>query len=92
MSTLHLIRGSALNNNFDHYQSLVSVDDDVILMDDGCYNVNILWLATLSTNRIFVVTEHMQARGLTVPEGVMEITAKQLPKQLFKHTNNITWT
>ncbi|MDO6428859.1 hypothetical protein Q4489_17775 [Thalassotalea sp. 1_MG-2023] len=92
MSTLHLIRESALNHNFDHYQSLVSVDDDVIFMDDGCYNVNTLWLVTLSTKRIFVVAEHMQARGLTVPEGVTEMTAKQLPEQLFKHTNNITWT
>lgn len=92
MSTLHLIRESAFKSNFDHYQSLVSVDDDVILLDDGCYNVNTLWLLTLSAKHIYVVTEHMQARGLTVPTDVKEISAKQLPQQLFNHTNNITWT
>ncbi|WP_286232472.1 DsrH/TusB family sulfur metabolism protein [Thalassotalea sediminis] len=92
MATLHLIRESALKNNFTHYLSLVNKEDGIIFLDDGCYNLSTPWLLTLNNTNITVISEHMQARGLSIPDHINQISAQQLPAQLFNYENNITWS
>lgn len=94
MAMLHLVRASAfsgdvLQNCFNTYMP----QDSILLMDDGCYNVNhpLLTDKTFNQHRIYVVQPHMQARAMK-HEHYTELSMADVVALIFKHENSITWS
>lgn len=94
MAMLHIVRSSAfshdvLQNCFNTYLP----QDSILLLDDGCYNVNHPLLADKAFNqsRIYVVQPHMDARAMT-HQHYIELTMTDVVALIFKHENSITWS
>lgn len=95
MSSLHLLRTSAYSSaDFLECIGLLKPSDDLILLDDGCYNINHTLLIEAQKklfNTPYVVNLHMQARGLSNHNKLNELELSQLLELGFKHKNIITW-
>ena len=70
MAVLHIVRNSAFNDNkLNLCLSVISSNDIVFLMDDGVYNIaHPKLLKRLNELTIYVLTEHLNARGLALDE------------------------
>lgn len=95
MTTLHLLRTSAFSSSdlSDCIDTLSSADD-LVLLDDACYNVNHPELArAIDTLKqpIKIIDEHAKARGLELNNQVQSISLSELVQLTFIHTNSITW-
>ena len=101
MSTLHIVRQSAfLTSDFSLCLSVISQQDALVLIDDGCYNLNHTLLKPLlqgaiaqsnSTPSINVIKSHAHARALQVPESVNLIEMAEFVELTFIHQVVITW-
>lgn len=95
MTTLHLIRDSALSNNtITLALANLAADDVVVLLDDGCYNINQAFIKEVQNivplTQCFAVEQHVKARSLPLSTLTL-ITYKQLLDSIFNHQNVITW-
>jgi len=97
MSILHLQRTSAFDKN-DFAQCVLSInsEDALILIDDGCYNVNHIEFIRLKAEspmiKVFHIDEHAQARAVNIDESQsVPITMSQLVELTFKYDSTITW-
>jgi len=96
MTTLHLVRQSAFNSQ-DLFQccQVMLPADILVLMDDGCYNLNHTLLSNIeniiSAENIKVIQHHAMARGLNVPELIEVISMNELVNLTFETENVITW-
>jgi tRNA 2-thiouridine synthesizing protein B len=94
MATLHLLRRSGFsdNNLLQCVQTLTS-DDAVILLDDGCYNIQhpLLNDLILSHQKLFIINEHLTARGLTNIEAIKAISMNNLIHLTFSYNTVMTW-
>ncbi|RHW77116.1 sulfurtransferase complex subunit TusB [Colwellia sp. RSH04] len=96
MATLHLVRKSAFNSQelLQCCQVLTSLDI-LILIDDGCYNLNHDLLADIkeiiSVKHIKVIKHHAAARGQYVPKDIERISMSDLVSLTFETENVITW-
>lgn len=95
MTTLHLIRDSALSNNtITLALTNLSANDVVVLLDDGCYNINQAFIKEVQHivpfAQCFAVEQHVIARSLPLSTLTL-ITYKQLLESIFNHQNVITW-
>ena len=96
MSILHLVRSSQFQcNDFSQCISLLSPNDTLVLLDDGCYNLNHQLLAQaqsrLLPKKIAVLSSHAQARALTLPAQVQGITMNELVTLTFSNNSVVTW-
>lgn len=104
MSTLHLIRQSAFNtSDLSQCLSVLSDKDALVLIDDGCYNLNHLLLKpllqqvahpTIQTGNslsVNVVASHVKARAIQFPDGVTLLEMSDVVDLTFAHNKVITW-
>lgn len=93
MSTLHLIRQSAFStNDLSQCISLCKKDDEMVLMDDGTYNINHKLIIELPAGfTINVISLHAAARSICIPETITGIEMSDVVKLTFKHDKVITW-
>jgi len=91
---LHILRSSAFsNNNISQCIANLQVDDSVIFMDDGCYNVNHSSLSIISDklSTIYMIEQHAKARAIQSTTLVKSIDLKQLMVLVFDHQSVVTW-
>ena len=95
MSTLHLIRQSAFaTNDFAQCLSVVNQDDAIVLMDDGCYNVNHALINNLMKqvgDNINIVASHAKARAIEANKTIKLIEMADVVTLTFTHNKVITW-
>ncbi|TPH12775.1 sulfurtransferase complex subunit TusB [Litorilituus lipolyticus] len=96
MTTLHLVRQSAFNSQELFQCSQIILPADIlVLIDDGCYNLNHTLLTNIkniiSVKNIKVIQHHVSARGLNVPEFIEVISMNELVNLTFDTENVITW-
>ncbi|MGB1198441.1 MAG: sulfurtransferase complex subunit TusB [Thalassotalea sp.] len=95
MTTLHLIRDNTLINNSVHLAlTNIAPDDIVVLIDDGCYNVEQVLMssiqAVLPITQCYAIKSHLCARALPT-DNITLINYEQLVDLIFIHNNVITW-
>lgn len=91
MTILHLVRRSAFETtDFEQCLAMLSKNDEVVLLDDGCYNLRHPLAASI-TNKLMVITPHAQARAIQVANKEDLITMTDLVNLTFKHNSVITW-
>lgn len=96
MSTLHIIRRSiSTHSSIKNSIELLSKGDVVVFIDDGIYNINDLIYQeiykVISSTNIYVVVEHAQARGISIPDNMSAITIKEILGLSLSTTQSITW-
>ena len=93
LTILHLIRRSAFNSNqLENCLATLSAADSIVLIDDGCYSINHPSLiAVISTHHVYVVTEHVNARGVCLIDSINSISLKELTDLMFNHDSVVTW-
>ena len=96
MALLHLVRQSAFNSpDFEQCIDNMNSGDQLVLIDDGCYNLNHPLLTKaihkLATSALFVVTTHCEARALTFSNDVQGITMEELAIKTFELDSVVTW-
>lgn len=91
MTTLHLIRESSSQKDFSTYISLVSANDSIVLLDDGCYNATSHWLTKLNYKNLYVIERHASARAIPLGDNAKSITSNTLVDLICQHNNSITW-
>lgn len=95
MTTLHLVRQSAFaTDDFAQCLSVINQNDAIVLMDDGCYNVNHTLINSVIKqvgNNISLVASHAKARAIEVQETVKLIEMADVVTLTFTHNKVITW-
>jgi len=98
MAMLHIIRSSAFSSNaLTQGLNMALPQDSILLMDDGCYNLNhSLLLAALKEHReltVYFINLHAIARAQSSDnKSFIAITLSEVLALLFKHDNSITWS
>lgn len=100
MTMLHIIRSSGFNSNaLTQCLGLVANNDSIILMDDGCYNLqHPLLLELLESNstqayiNVYFIDSHAHARAQSYNNMCKAITLTNMLDLIFKHNNSITWS
>jgi len=95
MSTLHLVRQSAFaTNDFAQCLNVVNQNDAIVLMDDGCYNVNHTLINNLLKqvgDNINLVASHAKARAIEANKMIKLIEMTDVVTLTFIHSKVITW-
>jgi len=95
MSTLHLVRQSAFaTNDFAQCLNVVNQNDAIVLMDDGCYNVNHTLINNLLKqvgDNINLVASHAKARAIEANKMIKLIEMADVVTLTFIHSKVITW-
>lgn len=95
-STLYLVRKILTVDSIENLFSIADENDEIIFLDDACYNVNLAITKAKKSVKLSVISEHAEVRNVTDSERNNSTTFKLLPlealPQLFiKHQNTITW-
>ncbi len=96
MATLHIVRQSAFSSN-DFFQCLqIVTDNDVIVfIDDGCYNLQHSLINSIDTNKniqLKVIEQHANARAIAINEAVFtKVSMGDLVSLTFENSRVITW-
>jgi tRNA 2-thiouridine synthesizing protein B len=95
MSTVHRERHSAIaTNDFAHCFNVVNQNDAIVLMDDGCYNVNHTLINNLLKqvgDNINLVASHAKARAIEANKMIKLIEMTDVVTLTFIHSKVITW-
>lgn len=97
MSMLHLVRTSAFqSNDFEQCLNVVQTSDTLVLLDDGCYNLNHeLWqqaASKLPLTALYIIEAHAQARAITLDkESVSTLSLDALMKLICNTEKSVTW-
>lgn len=94
MSILHLVRKSAFEtSDFELCINTLQAPDQLVLLDDGCYNVLHPLYSTVNMliNNVSIIQPHAQARAIAVPTNTRLITMNELIELTFKHDSVVTW-
>lgn len=98
MSTLHLVRQSAFRtNDFEQCLSIIAPQDTIVLMDDGCYNLQhplTSSFLTYENNEVTIacIGTHAQGRAIiNIQEAVKKIEMAEVVELTFTHKKVITW-
>ena len=95
MSILHLVRRSAFETN-DFQQCIKNLlkDDALLLIDDGCYNVNHSLMnevrQILPYDSIHLMKDHAIARAVDTKD-IKNIDMKQVISMTFSFDSVVTW-
>ena len=92
MSILHLVRTSAYQQD-DLAQCLdvYSSEDTIVLMDDGCYNLEHTLLKKRENIQVLVITEHCLARAIAITNKNQAIALEKLTTLFFSYDSVLTW-
>ncbi len=101
MTILHLVRSSAFSSN-DLAQCMNNIvhGDELVLLDDGCYNLKHSLLTQLMVQQpkinIHIIKEHAQARAVDIEELTLDqqlkyITMTELVSLTFSNDSVVTW-
>ena len=93
MPILHLIRTSAYQHN-DLAQCLQIFDpqqDSLVLIDEGVYNVDHPLLKDVSSEQLYIIDTHWQARGIIGELNAHNITLTEFNQLIFQYDNVVTW-
>jgi tRNA 2-thiouridine synthesizing protein B len=85
MPTLHQVMASE-PHLLKQLSQVISSEDSVILLGDGCYQLSRWSLA----NSTFAMTEDLAMRGLET-KVAKSITSQDWVNMTLKHTNVMTW-
>jgi len=97
MSTLHLVRTSAFQtNDFEQCLNVIQSNDTIVLLDDGCYNLNHdLWQQALDKiviSALYIVAAHAQARAISVDDReVSSLSLEALMSLICETEKSVTW-
>lgn len=91
MTTLHLIRESSSQKDFSTYIDLIAPCDAIVLLDDGCYNVNTSWFVNLNVANKYIIEVHASARAIPLNTNINTIHTEALVDLVCQHDNSITW-
>jgi len=96
MTILHLVRKSAFEtSDFEQCINTMTCGDQLILLDDGCYNVHHHLMTSLMKNKIFdkvmIIQSHAQARAIQPQRFTQFIPMADLVELTFKYNSVITW-
>ena len=96
MPTLHLVRQSAFSSDdFAQCIQILSNDDVIALLDDGCYNIKHPLISTIEPSKniqLKVIEQHANARGMIIDVNIFEkITMNNLVELTFTNDRVITW-
>jgi len=97
MSMLHLVRTSAFQaNDFEQCLQLVQKGDTIVLLDDGCYNLNhTLWqqaLSKVSLSALYIIEAHAQARAIAIDkEKINSLSLTSLMTLICETEKSVTW-
>lgn len=92
-NSLHMIRLSPFKESLSHISTLITENDAIVLIDDGCYclsHPSLNDLQTKSTN-IFIVEEHARARTIAITNNMTVIQSSELPSLSIQYKNVVTW-
>lgn len=96
MTTLHLVRCSAFETqDFSQCLELLTNDDALVLIDDGCYNLHHELINNIGQT-IYIIKEHAQARAIKMNSHKTDLVIKPismsaLVQMTFSYKNSITW-
>jgi tRNA 2-thiouridine synthesizing protein B len=97
MTMLHLVRSSAFQcNDFQQCLNVVQANDSLVLLDDGCYNLNHdLWqeaVAKIAISALYVIEAHAQARAVPIDNSqVNKLTLDALMTLICETEKTVTW-
>lgn len=97
MNILHIQRSSAFfKTDFQQCIASFKPNDALVLMDDGCYNVNHPLFTAFKTlhpsAKVFYIQTHANARAINfTSHKTYAITTAQLVALTFKFDSIITW-
>ncbi|MEW6991656.1 sulfurtransferase complex subunit TusB [Colwelliaceae bacterium 6441] len=92
--TLHLLRQSPFKqNDISLCCHNVTIHDAIVLIDDGCYTINHQMFTELcnTTQNIFIIEDHVFARGLKMPNCIQAIHLNKFNELIFEYSNSVTW-
>jgi tRNA 2-thiouridine synthesizing protein B len=98
MAMLHIIRNSGFSSSvLTQCLSMSLPQDSILLMDDGCYNLNHpLLLAALIKQpelKVYFISLHASARAQnSTHTAFISSTLDNVLELLFSHDNSITWS
>lgn len=88
--TIHLVRTSAFaDNKLQLCIDTLGTTDELILLDDGAYNINHASLSNLS-NAVYVLDEHLTSRAVS-PGEIKVINYEEFVQATVKAGKVITW-
>jgi len=94
MTILHLIRRSAFEtNDFEQCLHILTQDDCLVLLDDGCYNLHHSLLNTAPCQTV-MLNKHAQARGIKTEDSSSHVTLismTTLVELTFTYNSVMTW-
>jgi len=97
MSMLHLVRASAFqSNDFEQCLNVIQTNDTIVLLDDGCYNLNHdLWqqaLNKIALPALYIVEAHAQARAISMDKSKINVLSLDALMALICETEkSVTW-
>jgi tRNA 2-thiouridine synthesizing protein B len=97
MSMLHLVRTSAFQTaDFQECLNVVKTNDTIVLLDDGCYNLNHdLWqeaLNKVALPALYIIEAHAQARAVTVDKDkINTLSLDALMTLICETQKSVTW-
>jgi tRNA 2-thiouridine synthesizing protein B len=97
MSMLHLVRSSAFqSNDFEQCLNVIQASDTIVLLDDGCYNLNHhLWqqaLSKVALPALYIIEAHAQARAINIDNDKVNLLSLDALMTLICETEkSVTW-
>jgi tRNA 2-thiouridine synthesizing protein B len=98
MAMLHIIRNSGFSSSaISQCLSMCLPQDSILLMDDGCYNLNhpllLEALAKQSELKLYYIGLHASARAQSSNNtSFISSNLTDVLELLFSHDNSITWS
>ncbi|UUO22276.1 sulfurtransferase complex subunit TusB [Colwellia sp. M166] len=98
MAMLHIIRNSGFTNNtLSQCLNMSLPQDAILLMDDGCYNLQHPLLLEALTKQaeitVYYVSLHASARAQNSEQALFTaISFDDVLKLIFTFDNSITWS
>ena len=92
MANLHLLRTTVQNLDSHAISSVLDTNDAILLLDDGnylCHNLQIV--KSLSSYKVYTVTEQIEALALNCPEEFSCIDYSQALDLMTTYQRTITW-
>jgi len=97
MSMLHLVRTSAFQTtDFQQCLNVVQPTDTIVLLDDGCYNLNHdLWneaMTKITLPALYIIEAHAQARAVTIDKDkINTLSLDALMTLICETEKSVTW-
>jgi len=97
MSMLHLVRTSAFQTtDFEQCLNVIQASDTIVLLDDGCYNVNHdLWqiaLSKITLSALYIIEAHALARAITIDkQNINTLSLDALMTLICETEKSVTW-